>query len=468
MKAEIISIGTELLLGEITDTNASYLASQLPLLGIDLLWVTQVGDNFVRLSECLGRAWCRSDIVIATGGLGPTEDDLTREAIAALFDETPKVDPELERNLREFFTRRKFAMPENNLKQAMLIPSARAIPNPRGSAPGWWVEKDRFGKEAQETSCLEAGEPPAERDAGEISPAGGTGGVPQLFKQSPKTGGSRGLKSDARSIPHILIAMPGPPAEMQRMWEQEVFPRLRDLFRTDIIVSRTIKTLTMTESGVSEALAPILQSTNPSIGIYAKTDGIHLRITAKAASEGEARAMISRHEDKVRPLIGDIIWGYDEDTLEGITGRLLSEKGLTLAVMESCTGGLLASTITDVPGSSTYFNGGFVTYTNEAKIANGVDTNLIEQHGAVSPQVASDMARAARERLKADIGIGITGVAGPSEMDGKPAGTVFIAIDNGVETRLIEGRYPPLRHQVKRRAVYHALFELRRMLPGAI
>lgn len=411
MKAEIISIGTELLLGEITDTNASYLASQLPLLGINLLWVTQVGDNFVRLSECLGRAWCRSDIVITTGGLGPTEDDLTREAIAALFDEEPKVDPELERTLRDFFIRRKFAMPENNLKQAMLIPSARAIPNPRGSAPGWCVKKERRGV-----------------------------------------------------IPHLLIAMPGPPAEMQRMWEREVFPRLRGLFQTDIIVSRTIKTLTMTESGVSEALAPILQSTNPSIGIYARTDGIQLRITAKAASEKEARAMISRHEDKVRPLIGDIIWGHDDDTLEGIVGRALSEKGLTLAVMESCTGGLLASTITDVPGSSTYFKGGFVTYSNEAKIANGVDPDIIAQYGAVSPQVAADMARATRERLKANIGIGITGVAGPSEMEGKPAGTVFIAIDNGKGTRSIDGRYPPLRHQVKRRAVYHALFELRCML----
>ncbi|MFA5375189.1 MAG: competence/damage-inducible protein A [Dehalococcoidia bacterium] len=411
MKAEIISIGTELLLGEITDTNASYLASQLPLLGIDLLWVTQVGDNLGRLKECLERAWGRSDIVITTGGLGPTEDDLTHEAIAAIFNEEPRVDPDLERNLREFFNRRKFVMPENNLKQAMLIPSARAIPNPRGSAPGWWIEKKRRG------------------------------GKPQF-----------------------LIAMPGPPAEMQRMWEKEVFANLRKLVQTDIIISRTIKTLTDAESRVSEKLAPLLSSINPSIGIYAKPDGIHLRITAKAASSDEARAMISRHEDKVRSLIGDIIWGYDDETLEAIIGKLLSEKGLALATMESCTGGLLASTITDVPGSSNYFKGGFVTYTNEAKIANGVDPELISRHGAVSPQVAANMARAARERLSADIGIGITGVAGPAEMEGKPAGTVFIAIDNGKELKLIEGRYPPLRHQVKRRAVYHALYELRKML----
>jgi nicotinamide-nucleotide amidase len=411
MKAEIISIGTELLLGEITDTNASYLASQLPLLGIDLLWVTQVGDNMGRLKECLERAWGRSDIVLTTGGLGPTEDDITHEAIAALFNEEPKVDSELERNLREFFTRRKFVMPENNLKQAMLIPSARAIPNPRGSAPGWWIEKKSHGDK-----------------------------------------------------PHFLISMPGPPAEMQRMWEKEVFDSLRKLVQTDVIISRTIKTLTMTESGLAEKVGPLLSSANPSIGIYAKPDGIHLRITAKAGSNEETRGMIARHEVSVRSLIGDIIWGYDDETLEGMIGKLLSEKGLTLATMESCTGGLLSNTITDVPGSSAYFKGGFITYTNEAKVACGVDPGLIALHGAVSPAVAADMARAARARLQANIGIGITGVAGPTEMEVKPAGTVFIAIDNGKELKLIEGRYPPLRHQVKRRAAYHALYELRRML----
>ena len=448
MKAEIISIGTELLLGEITDTNASYLASQLPLLGIDLLWVTQVGDNMARLQECLSRAWRRSDIVLTTGGLGPTEDDLTREAIAAIFNEEPRIDPELERKLREFFSSRKFAMSENNLKQVKLIPSARAIPNLRGSAPGWWIEKASREKEVSFRN----------RKDREF------GGVPQLFKKSPKTGGLRGLKSDARQIPHILIAMPGPPAEMQHMWEKEIFANLRKLVQTDIIISKTIKTLTITESGLAEKVAPLLSSTNPSIGIYAKPDGIHLRITAKAASSEEARAMISNHENKVRLLIGDIIWGYDDETLEGIIGKFLSEKGLTLATMESCTGGLLSNTITDVPGSSEYFKGGFITYTNEAKVACGVDPDLIARHGVVSPEVAADMARAARERLQSDIGIGITGVAGPTEMEGKPAGTVFIAIDNGKETKMIEGRYPPLRHQVKRRAAYHALYELRQML----
>ena len=435
MRAEIISIGTELLLGEITDTNASYLAAQLPLLGIDLLWVTQVGDNMGRLRECIGRALERSDIVLATGGLGPTDDDLTRDAIAAVLGEELQVDPELERRLRDFFASRNIPMPESNVKQAMLIPSARAIPNPRGSAPGWWVE-------VQDTSCQEFE------------------GVPQ-FQTSPKTGGSRGLKTD---LPHIIIAMPGPPAEMQRMWEKEVSPRLREMLGGEVIVSRTIKTLGMTEAAVGEKVQHLMSSGNPTLAVYAKTDGIHLRLTAKAQSEGEALAMITGRETEVRSLLGDTAWGQDGDTLEGLVGALLSEKGLTLAVMESCTGGLLASTVTDVPGSSAYFKGGMVSYTNEAKIAYGVNAGLIAEHGAVSPEVAADMARAARERLGADIGVGVTGVAGPDELEGKPAGTAHIAIDDGKETRLFEGRYPLLRHQVKRRATYHALFELRRML----
>ena len=406
MNAEIISIGTELLLGEIADTNSSYIASQLPLLGIDLYWITVVGDNPTRLRECLERALGRSDVVLTTGGLGPTQGDITRETIATMLGEELRVDPVLERNLREFFTKRKFPMPENNLKQAMLIPSARTIPNPRGSAPGWWVQ----------------------------------------------------------SHSKIIIAMPGPPAEMQRMWQSEVFAKLRDLVAGDIIVSKTLKTLTDAESRVAEKVASLAASKNPTLAIYAKPDGIHLRLTAKAESDNEARAMIANLESKVRSCIGDIVWGNDEETLETIIGKLLSEKRLTLATMESCTGGLLASTITDVPGSSDYFKGSYVTYTNTAKVSSGVNADLIARYGAVSPQVAADMARAARAGLAADIGIGITGVAGPAEMEGKPAGTVFIAIDNGKESKLTEGRYPPLRHQVKRRAVYHALFELRKTL----
>jgi len=394
MKAEIVSIGTELLLGEITDTNASYLASQLPMLGTDLLWVTQVGDNLARMRECLERAWGRSDLVLTTGGLGPTEDDLTREAIAEMMGEELKVNPELERVLRGFFSIRGFPMPESNIKQATLIPSAKAITNPRGTAPGWWVEREG----------------------------------------------------------RILIAMPGPPSEMQRMWQKEVSGRLRERLGHEIILSRTIKTFNMAESAVDEMVSPLLSSTNPTLAVYAKPDGIHLRLTAKAKTREEAEEMIAKREAEIHSILGEIFWGSDEETLESVVGNLLSEKGLTLATMESCTGGMLASIITDVPGSSEYFKGGLVAYTNEAKISYGIDATLIANHGAISAEVAADMAGAARQRFGADIGVG------------KPVGIAHIAIDDGKEKRLILGLYPPLRHEVKRRATHHALFELMRTL----
>ncbi len=406
MKAEVISIGTELLLGEITDTNASYIASQLPLLGIDLYWVTQVGDNLGRMKEILEQAWRRSDLILTTGGLGPTEDDLTREAIATILGEELKVDPELERQVREFFSQRGIQMPESNIKQATLIPSAEAITNPRGTAPGWWVE--RGGK--------------------------------------------------------LLIAMPGPPGEMQRMWQKEVSPRLRQRLGHEIILSRTLKTFGHSEAAVDEMASPLLSATNPSLAVYAKPDGIHLRLTAKAKRKAEAEQMIAQREEEVRSLFGESIWGSDEETLEGVVGALLSEKGLTLAIMESGTGGLLASIITDVPGSSIYFKGGLVAYSDEAKIRYGVDAALIAQHGAISPEVAGAMAEAARFRLGADIGVGVAGVAGAEKVEGKPIETAHIAIDDGREKRVVYGIYPPLRPEVKRRAATHALFELRKVL----
>ncbi len=407
MKAEIISIGTEILLGEITDTNASYIASELPALGIDLYWVTQVGDNLGRLVEALKRAWERSDLIICTGGLGPTDDDLTREAIAEMLGEELRVDPELVEWLRGFFARFGYEMPPSNIKQATLIPSARAIPNPRGTAPGWWVERE--GK--------------------------------------------------------LLIAMPGPPSEMQRMWEKEVSPRLRERPGEGVIISRTLKTFGYAEASVGEMVSHLASSANPTLGVYAKPDGIHLRITAKATDDEEARKMIREMETEVRSILGgDSIWGVDADTLEGIVGEMLAQRGLTLATMESCTGGLLAATLTDVPGSSAYFKGGLVAYSNEMKIAWGVDPRLIAEHGAVSPEVAEAMAEAARTRLGADIGVGITGVAGPEPLDGKIPGTAYISIDDGRSKRTVSGTYPPRRPEVKRRATVHALFELRRTL----
>src|SRR5579883_1980090 len=214
MKAEIVSIGTEILLGEILDTNAQYIAARLPALGIDLYFMHQVGDNRARLTGVLRQAWERSDVVFCTGGLGPTEDDVTREAVCDLIGEQPHVDPDQEQILRRFFEGRGYPMPERNLKQAWLTPSATAIPNPRGTEPGWWVAKD--GK--------------------------------------------------------LLIVMPGPPTEMARMWEKEVEPRLRGRSTEAVIISRTIKTGGIGEGSVDEMITPLLHSDNPTIGVYAKLD----------------------------------------------------------------------------------------------------------------------------------------------------------------------------------------------------
>ena len=406
MKAEILSIGTELLLGEITDTNASYLAGELPALGIDLYWVTQVGDNMERLVEALGRAWQRSDLILCSGGLGPTDDDITREAIAKLLNEELRLDSALEQDLRRKFAGRNRPMPVSNLKQANLIPSSKALPNV-GTAPGWWVERDG----------------------------------------------------------HIIVAMPGPPWEMQAVWQKEVLPRLKPHIKGEVILRRTLKIFGMSEAEVGELVRPWMSLSNPTAGVYAKTDGIQVRLGAKASSAGAAQQIIADAEAQMRSLLGDHIWGTDDETLETVIGKLLTGKGLTLATMESCSGGLLANTITDVPGSSAYFKGGYVSYTRKAKAAWGVPSDLIEQHGAVSPQVAMAMATAARHNLQADIGLSITGVAGPNPSEGKPVGLGFVGVDDGRQTRCVQGNYPPLpRVQIKRWAIIAALFELRKTL----
>jgi len=407
MKAEILSIGTEILLGEIVDTNASWIAARLPRIGVDLYFKAVVGDNLDRLTETIGRARERSDIVICTGGLGPTEDDLTREAICAVMGEEPRVDAALEANLRAFFERRGYAMPERNVKQCWLIPSARAIPNPRGTAPGWWVERD--GK--------------------------------------------------------IIVAMPGPPTEMTRMWEHEVEPEIRRRNPGAILVTRTLKTAGIGEGTVDEMLSPLLKSANPSIGIYARADGVHVRLGAKAPDEESAWRLILPVEEEARRILGAAVWGADDDTFESVIGDMAKERGVTIATMESCTGGLLASTLTDVAGSSAFFRSGLVTYQTEVKIAWGVDADVIAEHGVISPECAKAMAKAARERLEASVGVGITCVAGPDEQEGKPVGTVHVGIDAiWAAPQSISYVYAQGRAAVKRRAVTTALALLRQSL----
>jgi nicotinamide-nucleotide amidase len=411
LEAEIVSIGTEILLGEILDTNAQYIAAHLPALGIGLYRMTQIGDNQERLANVLRDAWSRSDIVFCTGGLGPTEDDVTRDAIADVLGEQVYVDERLEAELRAGFARRgNRSMPERNIKQAWLTPSTQAIENPHGTAPGWWAEQ--HGK--------------------------------------------------------IIVAMPGPPAEMTRMWDAEVEPRLARLSTGVVIVSRTIKTGGIGEGQVDEMVSPLLKSTNPSIGVYAKADGIHLRITARANQSAEAYRLIEPVEAQVKAILGSAIWGLDGDTLESAVVKMLAKRGLTIATMESCTGGLLASTITDAPGASDVFVGGVVTYETSTKEDFGVPRDIVERFGVISAETALAMASAVRRDIKADIGVGITGVAGPAEFEGHPVGEVHIALDDGKQPELVQINFPQRREAVKRRAVPSALQLIRRAILTAV
>lgn len=409
MKAEIVSIGTELLMGEITDTNASFIASRLPPLGIELQFVSQVGDELDVLVETFKRGLSRSDIIFTTGGLGPTQDDLTREAVAKTFGEEMTVQPDLLEHLEEGFRRRGMPMPPTNIKQATLIPSAVSLPNARGTAPGWW--------------------------------ASGNDGT--------------------------IICMPGPPGELRGIWEEEVLPRLRREARGEVIVSRNIKTSGVSEGGLDEMVAEYLGRDNPYLGLYSKSDGIHLRIIARASTEDEAWSLIAPVEEGLTSIVGPYIWGYDDETPERSAGLLLAQKKLTLATMESCTGGLLASNITEEPLSDGYYNGGMVLHSDDrsAWLEVGIPREVVEGYGVYSEQAAQAMAQAARTRMRADIGLGLTGRAGTDSIDeNTPAGAIHIAIAAEDGVSYFPSRLPPRRQVVKRRAASTALIELRRFL----
>ncbi len=406
MNAEIFSIGTELLMGELTDTNAAWIAGRLPPLGIQLRWVSIVGDDLGNLSEAFSRGLQRSDILITTGGLGPTRDDLTREGVAMALGETPTVQEDALKELREYFQSRGTSMPSHNIKQALLIPSSQFIPNPHGTAPGWWAERN--GK--------------------------------------------------------MIICMPGPPAEMHPMWEVQVEPRLRLIVHDEVTLARNIKTMGMSEGAIDEVISEFFGRENPYLGIYSKADGIHLRIIARARDIAAAQLMVDPVEEAIVDRLGPYIWGYDDDTPEQALGRSLKARGLTLATMESSTGGYLANTITEVPDSAIYFKGGVVAYSDAAKTTYGVPAETIRLHGGVSQETATAMARTIARNMGADFGIGITGVAGPSEQEGKPVGLMYVAISGPAGEKELQLRVPPRRITIKRRISNTALIELNRLV----
>jgi len=407
MYTEIIASGTELLMGEIQDTNSSWLASRLPALGLEVRRATLVGDDMEQYTEVLERSWKLNPFTFTTGGLGPTRDDMTREAIAQVLGEELYIDNNQLADLKGIFDSRGVEMPSHNLKQASLIPSASGIRNRMGTAPGWWAEKDG----------------------------------------------------------HVIVALPGPPRELAGIWEQEVVPRLKERVKGNVVLTRTIKTIGLSEALVDEMAAAVLGPKEPYVGTYARPDGIHLRIIARAATQAEAQLLIAPVDLQLRDIFQGSIWGVDDETPQERVGTLLRESGLTLATMESCTGGMLADAITNVPGSSTYYRGGIISYTNELKIESGVAAELIEKHGAVSGQVAEAMAEAVRQRLGADVGVGITGVAGPEELEGNPPGTVYIGVAHSSGQESSAHRFPANdRGLVKRRAVTTALLLLHKTM----
>ncbi len=402
MKAEIVPVGTEILLGNIIDTNSHYLASQLPLLGIDLYFISTVGDNRKRLVDTLKRAWKRADLIITTGGLGPTQDDITREAIAELVGEQLSVDEGLWQELQELLHRYSGEVPQSNIRQATIIPSAQIIRNRMGTAPGWWVEKDD----------------------------------------------------------HIIVALPGPTDEMKLMWQESVLPKLKQEVTGEVILSKVIKTFRLAEAKVDELVAHISKLSNPTLATYIYPDGVHLRITAKAKNSAEAQCLISQSEEQIRNILGPYIWGVDDDTLGSVVGKLLRAKNLSLATMESCTEGLLCTTLATEEGSHTYFKGGLLACCDEAKMACGVDISVMECYGKENPNVAKAMAETARRVLKADIGIGIGGNIDPD----KNSGDAFVSLScdklEQTFTHILRGN----RSRMRQRAVYAALFDLRKIL----
>lgn len=406
MRAEILSVGTELLLGQIVDTNAAYLARVLSDLGVSVYRRVTVGDNMDRLLAALRSAIDSSDLVITIGGLGPTMDDITRDALALAFEDVLHQDEGIAEGLRAFFTKRGMPVLESNLRQAMVPTDGRAIENPNGTAPGLLFEKN--GKAA--------------------------------------------------------IALPGPPNEFIPMTDNHVVPYIR-LKTGDVgtIRSKVLRIAGVGESLVEELVKDLMLDANPSVAPYAKVGEVHLRVTAKCDSAQEADALIEERAALIYERLGAAIYAEGDDPLERAVVSLLATRSETLAVAESCTGGLLSQRITDIPGSSSVFMGGAVVYSNAAKTDLAyVPEETIQAHGAVSPQVAQALAEGVRKRFGTDYGVGITGVAGP---DGgtaqKPVGLVYIAVAylGGSETD--EAHYIGGRATVRYRASQTALNMLR-------
>ena len=412
MRCDVVAVGTELLLGQITDTNSQWIGEQLAAVGIDSLLQVKVGDNLGRITALLRRVLAEADAVIMCGGLGPTHDDLTREAIAEVMGVELRHDEAVADVIRELFAARGRRMAENNLRQALVPVGATVIPQTRGTAPG--------------LVC------------------------PVVIDGRPK----------------VMYAMPGVPHEMKDMMQRAVLPDLLSRSgEASVIVSRVLRTWGESESGLNERLDPVIDRLeaegNPTLAFLASGwEGIKVRLTAKAATAAEAMALIDRWDAEVRAIVGDIVFGVDDDTMESVVLQLLRERGLSLGLAESVTGGLVAGRITNVPGASDVFRGGIVSYASDVKF----DVLGVPEGPVVSEAAAETMARGAQRVLGADVARALTGVAGPAEQDGMPAGTLCVGIAIGDQATTRTLRMPGQRDQMRQMSVITALDLLRRLL----
>ena len=413
MNAEIIAIGSELLTPFRQDTNSLYLTEQLNLLGVEVIFKTIVGDDREHLTGAASLAVSRAEIIIFMGGLGPTEDDLTREAVAGALGLQLHRDPLIIASLEQRFAARGWKMAPNNLKQADVIAGATVLPNANGSASGQWMSGKYEGRE------------------------------------------------------RIIMLLPGPPHELKALFEEQCLPRLRTKLPPQFIATRELKITGLGESLCDARVGPIYKLyTDVQTTILAGAGEIQLHLKTRTASLETAQARVDELAEKIEEELGDSVFSDNGDSMEQIVGYYLQMRNATLAVAESCTGGLLAERITSVSGSSRYFLGGAVVYSNQLKTAFAdVSAQLIDKHGAVSTEVARALAEGIRRRTGATLGLGVTGVAGPTGgTDEKPVGLVFHALASATETEVLERRFPGDRKRIRRFASQQAMDMVRRKL----
>jgi len=413
MNAEIVAVGSEMLTPERVDTNSLYLTAELNNLGVEVVGKFVVGDHLERLASAVRLAASRSELVILSGGLGPTEDDLTRDAVAQALDRKLIYHPEIAEALAARFASLKRKMAEVNKRQAFIIEGADILPNDRGTAPGQWL-----------------------------------------------------VESGA-----VVMLLPGPPHELKAMFERQCLPRLARLAPPQVIRTIELRVAGMGESDLDQLIAPVYKKyENPATTILAAAGDIQIHLRARCTTEAEANALLAEVAGPIELLLGDRIYSRNGQPIEAVVGDLLRQNRATVAVAESCTGGLLGERFTSIPGSSDYFVGGFITYSNELKIELlGVPPEILADHGAVSKEAAEAMAIGARRRANSTYALSITGVAGPEGgSESKPVGTTYIGLANLEGVQVLQRQFIGDRNRIRMFASQMALDLLRRRLTARV